>query len=183
MKSSGFSFFFQTIPEKIETMLHPLFFIFTLCQFASESNAIFLPYWSKRNHSESSFHIPFSSLALENSNMMFGTKLQYYQDLVKNYSLDYRCANGLPISIAWHQYSPYTTVIQTKYKGIPGLTVDGMFPGILNLIVSDCCHKDTRVSFGKLLKSVRNAEKHIQQDTFDMTFPLYGYDASSDSFR
>lgn len=97
--------------------------------------------------------------------------------------MDYRCANGLPISIAWHQYSPYTTVVQTKYKGTPGLTVDGMFPGILNAVVSDCCHKDTQVSFGKFLKSVRNAEKHIQEDTFDMTFPLYGYDASSDSFR
>ena len=115
--------------------------------------------------------------------MMFGKKLQYYQDLSKNYSLDYRCKNGLPISIAWHHYSPYTTVVQTKYKGIPGLTVEGMFPGILNAAVSDCCHKDTQVSFGKFLKSVRNAEKHIQEDTFDMTFPLYGYDASSDSFR
>lgn len=164
-------------------MLHPLFLVFTLCQFASESDAIFLPYWSKRNHTESSFHIPYSSLALDDPNMMFGKKLQYYRDLSKNYSMDYRCANGLPISIAWHQYSPYTTVIQTKYKGVPGLTVDGMFPGILNAVVSDCCHKDTQVSFGKFLKSVRNAEKHIQEDTFDMTFPLYGYDASSDSFR
>lgn len=164
-------------------MLSLLFFVFTLCQFTPETDAIFLPYWSKRNHSESSFHIPYTSLALENKKMMFGKKLQYYSELTKNYSLDYRCANGLPISIAWHQYSPYTTVIQTTYKGIPGLTVDGMFPGILNAAVSDCCHKDTEVSFGKLLKSVRNAEKHIEEDTFDMTFPLYGYDTSSDSFR
>lgn len=164
-------------------MLSLLLFVFTLYQFTPETGAIFLPYWSKRNHSESSFHIPYTSLALENKKTFFGKKLQYYSELTKNYSLDYRCANGLPISIAWHQYSPYTTVIQTKYKGIPGLTVDGMFPGILNAAVSDCCHKDTEVSFGKFLKSVRNAEKHIEEDTFDMTFPLYGYDTSSNSFR
>ena len=163
-------------------MFSLLFLVFTLCQFAPEIDAIFLPYWSHRNHSDTSFHIPYSSLALENRKM-FGKKLQHYADLAKNYSLDYRCANGLPMSIAWHQYSPYTTVYPTKNKGIRGLTVDGMFPGILNAVLSGCCHKDTEVLFGKFLKSVRNAESHIEADTYDLTFPLYGYDANSDSFR
>ena len=123
------------------------------------------------------------SLALDKSTRNFGKKMQYYTDLAKNYSLDYRCANGLPISIAWHQYSPYATIYQTKNKGVPGLTVDGMFPGILNAAVAGCCHEDTKVLFGKFAKSVRNAESHIQEDTFDLTFPLYGYDSSSLTFR
>ena len=164
-------------------MFSLLFLVITLCKFAPETHAIFLPYWSKRNHSETSFHIPYSSLALDKPQMRFGKKLQYYFDLTKNYSLDYRCGAGLPISIAWHQYSPYTSVYPTKNKGIRGLTVDGMFPGILNAAVSGCCQKKTEVLFGKFLKSVRSAENHIEEDTFDLTFPLYGYDTSSDTFR
>ena len=61
--------------------------------------------------------------------------------------------------------------------------MDGMFPGILNAAVAGCCHENTEVLFGKFLKSVRNAEKNIQADTFDLTFPLYGYDSSATSFR
>ena len=109
--------------------------------------------------------------------------MQYYTDLAKNFSLDYRCEKGLAISIAWHTYSPYTILYRTKNKGIVGLTVDGMFSGILKAALSSCCHKDTKVLFGKLLKSVRNAENHIEDDTFDLTFPLYGYDSSANSFR
>lgn len=164
-------------------MLSLLFLVLTLYSFAPEADAIFLPYWSKRNHSETSFHIPFPSLALEGKMMKFGKQMRQYTQMAKNYSLDYRCANGLPISIAWHTYSPYTTIYQTKNKGIPGLTVDGMFPGILNAAVSGCCHKDTDVLFGKFLKSARNAEKDLEDDTFDLTFPLYGYDSSADTFR
>jgi len=162
-------------------MLSLLFLVGTLFGFAPDTDAIFLPYWSKRNHSETSFHIPFSSLALEGKRL--SKTVQRYTELAKNHSLDHRCANGLPISIAWHQYSPYTTIYQTKNKGIRGLTVDGMFPGILNAVLSGCCHKDTKVLFGMFLKSVRNAENHIEEDTFDLTFPLYGYDSSADSFR
>ena len=162
-------------------MLSLLFLLFTLFNFAPKTDAIFLPYWSKRNHSDSSFHIPFWSLALEGRKST--KRMAYYTDLAKNFTLDYRCTNGLPISIAWHQYSPYASIYQTKNKGVPGLTVDGMFPGILNSAVSSCCHKETKVLFGKFLKSVRNAENHIEEDTFDITFPLYGYDSSADSFR
>lgn len=170
-----------SIPEHLKVM-SPLFVVvFTLYNFSPGADAIFLPYWSKRNHSETSFHIPKASLVLEGRSAP--VKLPYYSELAKNYSLDYRCANGLPISIAWHPYSPYSIIYQTKNKGVPGLTVDGMFPGILNAAVAGCCHKDTEVLFGKLLKSVRNAEKNIQTDTFDLTFPLYGYDSSATSFR
>lgn len=162
-------------------MFSLLFLIATLTKFAPETEAIFLPYWSKRNHSETSFHIPFSTLALDNSPRR-SKKLQDYFDLATNYSLDYRCATGLPISIAWHVYSPYTTVYQTKNKGSTGLTVDGMFPAILKAALSGCCNKNSDVLFGKLSKSVRSVENDIEKDRFDLTFPIYGYD-NSDIFR
>lgn len=173
-----------SIREHLKVMSQLLLVVFTLYNFSPGTDAIFLPYWSKRNHSETSFHIPYSSLALEGGSAPgFAKKLPYYSELAKNYSLDYRCANGLPISIAWHPYSPYSIIYQTNNKGVPGLTVDGMFPGILNAAVAGCCHENTEVLFGKFLKSVRNAEKNIQADTFDLTFPLYGYDSSATSFR
>lgn len=164
-------------------MFSLVFLALTLSSFVPDTEAIFLPYWSKRNHSETSFHIPRSSMVLEGSNKGFGKRMQYFTDLANNFSLDYRCANGLPISIAWHQYSPYVTMYPTKNEGIPGLTVDGMFPGIMNAVVSSCCHEHTKVLFGKFLKSVRNAENHIKEDTFDITFPLYGYGSPTHSFR
>ncbi|XP_068753167.1 uncharacterized protein [Montipora capricornis] len=163
-------------------MLPLLLFAFSLLEFSPQTNAIFLPYWSKRNHSDTAFHIPFNALELEVPKRK-SQKMQYYTDLAKNFSLDYRCEKGLAVSIAWHTYSPYTNIYQPKNKRIPGLTVDGMFSGILKAALSSCCHKDTKVLFGKLLKSVRNAENHIEDDTFDLTFPLYGYDSSASSFR
>ena len=162
-------------------MFSLIFFVTTLLKFAPQTGAIFLTYWSKRNHSETSFHIPFSSLAKDQVPKI-SKNLQQYFDMAKNYSLDHRCANGLPISIAWHLYSPYTIVYRTTNKRIKGLTVDGMFPGILKAAVSGCCHEDTEVSFGKFSKSVRSVENDIEKDTFDMTFPTYGYD-NSDLFR
>ena len=163
-------------------MLPLLLFVFSLLEFSRQTNAIFLPYWSKRNQSDTSFHIPFSALELEGPKKK-SQKVQYYTDLAKNFSLDYRCEKGLAVSIAWHTYSPYTILYRTKNKGILGLTVDGMFSGILKAALSSCCHKETKVLFGKFLNSVRNAENHIEDDTFDLTFPLYGYDSSSNSFR
>ncbi|CAH3120687.1 unnamed protein product [Pocillopora meandrina] len=162
-------------------MFSLLFLIATLTKFAPETEAIFLPYWSKRNHSETSFHIPLSTLAMDKP---FGRskKLQHYFDLATNYSLDNRCTTGLPISIAWHLYSPYTTVYRTKNKGSVGLSVDGMFPGILKAALSGCCNKSSEVLFGKFSKSVRSVESDIEKDTFDLTFPIYGYD-NSDIFR
>lgn len=164
-------------------MFSLVFLALTLSSFVPDTEAIFLPYWSKRNHSETSFHIPYSSMLLEGFNKGFGKRMPYFTDLANNFSLDYRCANGLPISIAWHQYAPYVTIYETKNEGIPGLTVDGMFPGIMNAVVSSCCHEYTKVLFGKFLKSVRNAENHIKEDTFDLTFPLYGYGSPTHSFR
>ena len=165
------------------TMLRHTFVLLVLSQFAFDVDAIFLPYWSKRNHTNSSFHIPKSALALDGLGKRFGKKLSYYTDLASNYTLDERCAKGLSVSIAWHPYSPYATVYPTKYRGEAGLTVDGMFPGILNSIIAGCCHENTEVSFGKLLKSVRHAENHIEEDLFDFNFPLYGYDTSAETFR
>ncbi|XP_068756892.1 LOW QUALITY PROTEIN: uncharacterized protein [Montipora capricornis] len=163
-------------------MLPLLLFLFSLLEFSRQTNAIFRPYWSQRNHSDTSFHIPFSALELEGPKKK-SPKMQYYTDLAKNFSLDYRCEKGLAVSIAWHTYSPYTIRYETRNKGIPGLTVDGMFSGILKAALSSCCHKETKVLFGKFLNSVRNAEDHIEHDTFDLTFPLYGYDSSANSFR
>lgn len=162
-------------------MFSLIFFVPTLLKFAPQTGAISLTYWSKKNHSETSFHIPFSSLAKDQVPKI-SKNLQQYFDIAKNYSLDHRCANGSPISIAWHLYSPYTIVYRTTNKRIKGLTVDGMFPGILKAAVSGCCHQDTEVSFGKFSKSVRSVENDIEKDTFDMTFPIYGYD-NSDIFR
>ena len=167
---------------KFKTNMLSLFLIaISVLEFSPATKATFLPYWSKRNHSDSSFFVPMTALALESARK--SPKLMYYTDLAKNFSLDHRCENGLALSIAWHLYSPYTTVYRTEHKGFPGLTAGGMFPGILKAALSSCCHKKSKVLFGKLLKSVRNAENHIEEDTFDLTFPLYGYDTSVNSFR
>ena len=167
---------------RFKTNMLSLFLIaISVLEFSPVTKAIFLPYWSKKNHSDSSFFVPYTALALESPRKRPVPK--YYADLAKNFSLDHRCDNGLTLSIAWHQYSPYTTVYPSKHEGIRGLTVDGMFPGILKAALSSCCHKKSKVLFGKLLKSVRNAENHIEEDTFDLTFPLYGYDTSANSFR
>ena len=163
-------------------MLPLLLLTFSLLEFSPQTKATFSPKWSQRNHPDTAFHIPSSALELEGSKRK-SPEMQYYTDLAKNFSLDYRCEKGLAVSIAWHTYSPYTILYQTKNKGIPGLTVDGMFSGILKAALSSCCHKETKVLFGKFLNSVRNAENHIEDDTFDFTFPLYGYDSSANSFR
>ncbi|XP_068753162.1 uncharacterized protein [Montipora capricornis] len=163
-------------------MLPLLLLTFSLLEFSPQTKATFSPKWSQRNHPDTVFHIPSSALELEGSKTK-SPEMQYYTDLAKNFSLDYRCEKGLAVSIAWHTYSPYTILYQTKNKGIPGLTVDGMFSGILKAALSSCCHNETKVLFGKFLNSVRNAENHIEDDTFDFTFPLYGYDSSANSFR
>lgn len=164
-------------------MLSLFLIAISVLEFSPVTKAIFLPIWSKRNLSDSSFYVPITALALENGRK--SPELLYYADLAKNFSLDHRCENGLALSIAWHQYPPYTIVYQpkTKHKRTRGLAVDGMFPGILKAALSSCCHKKSTVLFGKLLKSVRNAENHIDEDTFDLTFPLYGYDSSANLFR
>lgn len=164
-------------------MLSLFLIAISVLEFSPVTKAIFLPIWSKRNLSDSSFYVPITALAMENRRKF--PELLYYADLAKNFSLDHRCENGLALSIAWHQYPPYTIVYQpqTKHKRTRGLAVDGMFPGILKAALSSCCHKNSTVLFGKFLKSVRNAENHIDEDTFDLTFPLYGYDSSANLFR
>lgn len=162
-------------------MLSVFLIAISVLEFSPVTKAIFLPYWSKRNLSDSSFFVPMTTLEMENRRK--SPELMYYADLAKNFSLDHRCENGLALSIAWHTYPPYALFYQTKHKKIVGLAADGMFPGILKAALSSCCHKNSTVLFGKLLKSVRSAENHIDEDTFDFTFPLYGYDSSANSFR
>lgn len=63
-----------------------------------------------------------------------------------------------------------------------GLMVDGMFLGILKVVLLGCCNKNFDVLFGKFFKFVRSVENDIEKDRFDLMFFIYGYD-NLDIFR
>jgi hypothetical protein len=98
------------------------------------TSSIFLPYWKGKNHTENSFHIPMNALAVDANFSKFGKKLTALQNISKHYSLDERCASGMPMSIAWHQYAPYVTMFNSVHKKNIGFTVEGMFPAILTQV-------------------------------------------------
>ncbi|XP_031567022.1 uncharacterized protein LOC116301975 isoform X2 [Actinia tenebrosa] len=146
-------------------------------------SSIFLPYWKAKNHTENSFHIPLNALAVDADVAKFGTKMSFLQNMSKEHSLDERCETGLPMSIAWHHYAPYVTMHNSVHKKKVGFTVAGMFPAMLTQILSSCCHPNSSVTFGKFLRSARHGEESFVENNFDITFPLYGYEALSNSFR
>ncbi|EDO38860.1 predicted protein [Nematostella vectensis] len=144
---------------------------------------IFIPYFKSRNHSDNAFHIAYNMMDLDANVSRFGQDLDRVKAISRQYSLDERCEAGMPLSIAWHQYSPYVTLFKSVHNRRVGFTVDGMFPSIMNQMLQACCHPNSTVLFGKFLKSVRHAEDTMMSNEYDMTFPLYGYDAFSRSFR
>ncbi|KAK3753358.1 hypothetical protein QZH41_018859 [Actinostola sp. cb2023] len=50
-------------------------------------------------------------------------------------------------------------------------------------MLSFCCHPNSSVEFGKLLRSVRHGEETFSENNFDITFPLFGYEGFRNSYR
>ena len=148
------------------------------------AHSIFLPYWGKRNHTAGSLHIAFDSLQMDGrSSSAWGRKLPEFFNLTKSYSLDERCRRGMPLSVAWHSFSPYATVFTSSHptRKTRGMTIEGMFPSLLSEVVSFCCNNGSEVLYGKLLKSARHGVKDMEKNMFDFTFPLYSH--NMDMFR
>lgn len=150
------------------------------------SHSIFLPFWGKRNHTKDSLHIAYDSLELDGPKRPGAgrkSKLPQFRNLTRMYSLDERCQRGMPLSVAWHNYPPYTMIFRSKHpeRKTRGLTIEGMFPTLLSQMIKFCCHNKSEVHFGKFLKSSRHGIKDMEKNTNDFTFPLYSH--NMDTFR
>ncbi|XP_031573022.1 uncharacterized protein LOC116307021 [Actinia tenebrosa] len=106
-----------------------------------------------------------------------------FLNLTKSLTFDQRCEKGLPLSMAWLPNQPYSGVIGPKrINKTFGFVAFGIFPGVLNQIVSHCCPK-SKIVYGKLLRSVRQAEEHLSKNMYDFTYPIYVQRWSSKTYK
>lgn len=152
--------------------------LLVVCLHVHTSRSLYVP-WTNESRSENVFRIPFDSMLLDINATDMLRRIEQYKSLAyRSKSLDERCIRGLPLSIAWHLYPPYSTFHQSNGKKF--VTVDGMFPNILKDALGSCCNSSSKVTHGRFLKSVRHSEKDIDQDLFDFIFPLYGSEGQND---
>lgn len=97
-------------------------------------------------------------------------------------SLDEKCSKGQPMSVAWQYYGPYAKPNITDDGNI---TVEGIFPHLLNKMLHVCCNSKTTVKFGKVLGSIRDLESQPDQPSkaYDFSFPITGKRLADESFK
>ncbi|EDO35761.1 predicted protein [Nematostella vectensis] len=135
------------------------------------SNALYISWNTKNtlvNLTESDIFIHLNNLYVPE----FKRMNPKFKNLTKM-SMDERCAHGMPLSIAALPNQPYSGImgpmrIARKF----GFRSFGIIPGVINRIVKYCCPR-SEIIYGKVLKSVRQAEDHLSKNLYDFTFPIY----------
>lgn len=120
------------------------------------------------------FTIPWTAISMSKRYHVL-PKETYNKSDAQQFTLDERCARGLPVSIAWHQYAPYTGINALRYPKTRkryGLGVTGIIPAILNDMIQYCCPAGSKVEYGMFLANVREAENQKVSGCYDFTFPL-----------
>ncbi|XP_032227336.2 uncharacterized protein LOC5503167 [Nematostella vectensis] len=151
---------------KVNTIKTGLWWILLICAFGSQ-------------FTDATISIIASS---DTSNL--STKFNSYRNAT-NLTLQERCKQGLPLSIAVYPYPPYVRVKPGAEldNGLRRYTLTGMIPELLSSLLNSCCHPNTKVEFGTVLPSLRAAENILFDKFFDVVFPIYGYDVIEYAFR
>lgn len=91
---------------------------------------------------------------------------------ITQFSLEEKCNRGLPVSLAWQYYGPYT---KQRSEG-NSIVLEGIFPQLLNQMFADCCSSNITIKYGKILDSIRGLEGQLDNKSrvYDVTFPLTG---------
>ena len=91
-------------------------------------------------------------------------------------TLDERCARGLPLSVRWTNYGPYGSLVRGLNSSVEadGVGLTGIFPSVINNVLRQCCHKDTRVVYGHYIKTLIDLEQSLsrEEEPDDIMFPL-----------
>ena len=101
-------------------------------------------------------------------------------------SLDERCQRGLPLSVRWTNYGPYGSLIRGKNRSIEdGVGLTGIFPRVINDVLAQCCHQDTRVVYGRYIETLKDLEKSLSGRVApdDMMFPVGLQSMDMDIFK
>lgn len=114
-------------------------------------------------------------------NVTFSGK-ELTDDEVSRNTVDEKCSKGLPMSVAWQYYGPYAKL---KILDDERITIEGIFPHLLNRMLHVCCNSDTTVKFGKILASIRDLEGQLDQPnkSYDFSFPITGKSLADESFK
>ena len=125
------------------------------------------------------FKIPWSAISMSKRYPKFPRET-YNKSFTRQFTLDERCALGMPMSIAWHRYDPYCGMNPLRRPF--GLGVSGIIPAILKDMIQYCCPAGSPVEFGMFLANVREAENQNISGCYDFTFPLGARQARQKEF-
>ena len=91
-------------------------------------------------------------------------------------TLDERCARGLPLSVRWTNYGPYSSLVRGINSSVQadGVGLTGIFPSVINNVLRKCCHRNTRVMYGHYIRTLIDLEQSLSRDDSpdDIMFPV-----------
>ena len=102
-----------------------------------------------------------------------------------NMTLDERCYRGLPLSVRWTNYGPYGSLVRDTNTSIKdGVVLTGIFPSVINNVLKECCHNETRVVYGNYIKTLKELEKSLWDKLpEDIMFPIGLQSMDIDQFK
>jgi hypothetical protein len=103
-----------------------------------------------------------------------------------NLTLDERCRLGHPLSVRWTNYGPYGSLIRGRNLSIEeGFGLTGIFPRVINKVLQECCHEDTKVVYGNFIETLKDLEKSLSRKDSpnDMVFPVGLQSMDLDRFK
>ncbi|CAB3987730.1 potassium channel [Paramuricea clavata] len=100
-------------------------------------------------------------------------------------TLDERCRLGRPLSVRWTNYGPYASLVRGKNRPLEGVGLTGIFPSVINDVLAQCCHINTRVVYGRYIYTLKNLEKSLsdKNSSDDMMFPVGLQSMDMDLFK
>ncbi|XP_046847694.1 uncharacterized protein LOC124441289 [Xenia sp. Carnegie-2017] len=88
-------------------------------------------------------------------------------------SLDERCEQGLPLSVRWTNYGPYSSLVNCSNNGSNKTLLKGIIADVINDMLPTCCHKDSKVVYGRYIRTFEelvSLESKYQHE--DIMFPI-----------